>query len=346
MKILVTGAAGFIGFHLAKKLCERGDEVVGIDNLNDYYDPTLKMARLLQLKKLPNFQFIKMDITDREAMAQLFSQHNFNRVAHLAAQAGVRYSITDPAAYIDTNLVGFGNILEGCRQAKIEHLVFASSSSVYGANENFPFSEAHTVDHPLALYGATKKANEIMAHSYAHLFKLSCTGLRFFTVYGPWGRPDMALFKFTKAMLEGDPIDVYNFGDMARDFTYVDDIVEGIIRSIDNPAQGKKDWKADNPELGVSYAPYRIYNIGNGNPVKLIDFIETLEKKLNIKAEKNMLPLQPGDVARTYASTKNLEHELGYKPKIGVEKGVSQFVDWYLDYYGQYADQAGDASSA
>jgi len=333
MKILVTGSAGFIGFHLVKKLCERGDEVVGMDNLNSYYDPSLKKNRLHQLTSQPNFTFLEMDVANRTEMDQHFKREKFNRVVHLAAQAGVRYSLTDPYAYIDANLVGFGNILENCRQNAVENLVYASSSSVYGANQVYPFREDHAVDHPVALYGATKKANELMAHAYSHIFNLSCTGLRFFTVYGPWGRPDMALFKFTRAILAGEPIDVYNSGEMSRDFTYIDDIVEGIIRTLDKPANSCPAWNPKQPILGQSSAPYRIYNIGYGNPVKLLDFIATLEEVLGIPAKKNMLPLQPGDVERTFADTTELEKDLGYKPKVNVREGVEKFVAWYKSYY-------------
>lgn len=333
MKILVTGAAGFVGFHLAKKLCERGDTVIGIDNLNDYYDVNIKKSRLEQLAKFTNFTFIKLDLADRDGMANLFTEQQFDKVANLAAQAGVRYSLTNPHAYMDSNIIGFCNILEGCRHNNVKHLVYASSSSVYGANTNYPFSENNNIDHPVALYAASKKANEAMAHSYAHLYKLPCTGLRFFTVYGPWGRPDMALFKFVKNMSENKPIDVFNHGDMYRDFTYIDDIVEGVVRAIDHPAQPNPDWSGDNPDPATSYAPWRVYNIGNGNPVKLMDFIAAIERQLDKKAELNLLPMQMGDVPKTAADTRNLEHDLGYKPQIGIEEGIQKFVAWYQNYY-------------
>ena len=333
MKVLVTGCAGFIGFHLCQKLLQRGDHVIGVDNLNEYYDPTLKMARLTKLKDDANFTFFKLDIADRDAMSELFAKNAFTHVVNLAAQAGVRYSLTNPYAYIDSNLVGFGNILENCRQAKIKNLVFASSSSVYGANEQYPFHENLSTDHPVALYGATKKANEVMAHSYAHLYHLPCTGLRFFTVYGPFGRPDMALFLFTKNMLAGLPIDVFNNGLMARDFTYVDDIVEGIIRTIDNPALPDVNWDGKNPSSAMSRAPYRIYNIGRGNPVKLLDFITILEKELGVVARKNMLPMQAGDVSQTAADTRSLEDELNYRPQVSLQEGVKRFLAWYRSYY-------------
>ena len=297
MKILVTGAAGFIGSHLATALAKRGDTVIGIDNLNDYYDVSIKQARLKLLAQYPNFKFIKMDLTDRHNLNELFKAEQFDKVANLAAQAGVRYSLTNPHAYIESNIVGFCNILEGCRHHHIKHLVYASSSSVYGANTNYPFSENNTVDHPIALYAASKKANEAMAHSYAHLYQLPCTGLRFFTVYGPWGRPDMALFQFVKNILADKPIDVFNHGNMFRDFTYIDDIIEGVVRAIDHPATPNPNWSGDNPDPATSYAPWRIYNIGNGNPVKLMDFIAEIEKQLGKKATINFLPMQPGDVA-------------------------------------------------
>jgi UDP-glucuronate 4-epimerase len=312
LKILVTGAAGFIGSTLSIKLLERGDEVVGIDNLNDYYDVNLKLARLERLKNFTNFKFIKCEIADREAMTSLFAKEQFQRVMHLAAQAGVRYSITNPHAYIDSNIVGFINILEGCRHNNVEHLAYASSSSVYGANTSMPFSIHDNVDHPVSLYAASKKANELMAHTYSHLYNLPTTGLRFFTVYGPWGRPDMSLFMFTRNILEGKPIDVFNFGNHRRDFTYVDDIVEGVIRVIDQPAQGNPDWSGDSPDSATSRAPYRVYNIGNNNPVNLLTFIETIEKCLGKTAIKNMLPLQPGDVPDTYADVSDLVTDLGY----------------------------------
>jgi UDP-glucuronate 4-epimerase len=333
MKILVTGAAGFIGFHLSQYLCKRGDTVVGIDNMNDYYDVRIKEARLEKLSKYDNFSFIKMDLADRDDMADLFKEQQFDKVANLAAQAGVRYSLTNPHAYMDSNVIGFCNILEGCRHNNIKHLVYASSSSVYGANTNFPLSENDNIDHPVALYAASKKANEAMAHAYAHLYKLPCTGLRFFTVYGPWGRPDMALFKFVKNILEDKAIDVYNFGNMHRDFTYIDDIVEGVVRAIDHPAEPNADWSGENPDPATSYAPWRVYNIGNGNPVKLMDFIHAIEKQLGKTAEMNMLPMQAGDIPKTAADTRNLENDLGYRPAIGIEEGIKQFIDWYQEFY-------------
>lgn len=333
MKILVTGAAGFIGSALSLKLLERGDEVVGIDNLNDYYDVNLKLARLERLQGYDCFKFIKLDIVDRAAVEALFAQEQFQRVMHLAAQAGVRYSIANPHAYIDANIVGFMNMLEGCRHNAVEHLAYASSSSVYGANTRMPFSVHDNVDHPISLYAASKKANELMAHTYSHLYQLPTTGLRFFTVYGPWGRPDMSLFAFTRNILEGKPIDVFNYGNHRRDFTYIDDIVEGVIRVIDQPAQANADWAADNPDPATSFAPYRLYNIGNNNPVHLLTFIETLEKCLGKEAIKNLLPMQPGDVPDTYADVSELEHDLGYKPATLLEDGVRNFVEWYKDFY-------------
>lgn len=335
MKILVTGAAGFVGFHLSKRLCQRGDTVVGIDNLNDYYDVNIKKSRLEQLSQFPNFTFIKLDLADRDGIANLFKEQQFDKVANLAAQAGVRYSLTNPHAYMDSNIIGFCNILEGCRHNQVKHLVYASSSSVYGANTNYPFSENNNIDHPVALYAASKKANEAMAHSYAHLYQLPCTGLRFFTVYGPWGRPDMALFKFVKNILEDKPIDVFNHGDMYRDFTYIDDIIEGVVRAIDHPAEPNPNWSGDHPDPATSYAPWRVYNIGNGNPVKLMDFIAAIEDKLGKKAELNLLPMQPGDVPKTAADTRNLEHDLGYKPQIGINEGIDKFVNWYCDYFNK-----------
>lgn len=333
MKILVTGAAGFIGSALSLKLLERGDEVVGIDNLNDYYDVNLKLARLERLQGYDCFKFIKLDIADRAAVEALFAQEQFQRIMHLAAQAGVRYSIVNPHAYIDSNIVGFMNILEGCRHNAVEHLAYASSSSVYGANARMPFSVHDNVDHPISLYAASKKANELMAHTYSHLYQLPTTGLRFFTVYGPWGRPDMSLFTFTRNILEGKPIDVFNYGNHRRDFTYIDDIVEGVIRVIDQPAQANADWAADNPDPATSFAPFRLYNIGNNNPVHLLTFIETLEKCLGKEAIKNLLPMQPGDVPDTYADVSELEHDLGYKPATLLEDGVRSFVEWYKDFY-------------
>ncbi len=348
MKILVTGTAGFIGYHLAKRLCERGDEVVGLDNINDYYDVNLKYGRLedsgidrdeivygeaVQSKKYDNYKFIKLDLEDREGLEDLFRKEKFDKVCNLAAQAGVRYSLTNPYAYVDSNIVGFINLLECCRHNDIEHLAYASSSSVYGLNESQPFSTHDNVDHPISLYAASKKSNELMAHTYSHLFKLPTTGLRFFTVYGPWGRPDMALFLFTKAILEDKPIDVFNNGDMQRDFTYIDDIVEGVVRVIDNPPKGNPDWSGLNPDPASSKAPYKIYNIGNNAPVGLMDFIKAIEKKIGKEAKKNMLPMQPGDVKSTYADVSDLIEDLGYKPNTSIEEGISKFVDWYLDFY-------------
>ena len=333
MKVLITGAAGFIGSTLAVRLLERGDTVYGIDNMNDYYDVTLKEARLKRVLGNPHFQFQKLDIVDREGMAELFKVQRFDAVMHLAAQAGVRYSITNPQAYVDANLIGFGNILEGCRHGGVKHLVFASSSSVYGANTKLPFSEHDNVDHPVSLYAATKKANELMAHSYAHLYKLPCTGLRFFTVYGPWGRPDMALFKFTKGILEGVPIPVFNSGKMVRDFTYIDDIVEGVVRTIDSTAKPQTGWSGNAPDPATSYAPYRIYNIGNNQPVELMRYIEVLEKCLGKKAKLDLLPMQDGDVPATYADTENLEKDVGFRPRTTVETGIGRFVEWYKSYY-------------
>lgn len=334
INILITGAAGFIGYSLARRLLQRGDRVYGIDNLNDYYDVALKQARLARLSEADNFTFEKLDIADRAGMRRLFQNHRFDAVMHLAAQAGVRYSIENPQAYIDGNLVGFGNILEGCRHSHVGHLVYASSSSVYGANTRLPFSEHDNVDHPVSLYAATKKANELMAHSYAHLYKLPCTGLRFFTVYGPWGRPDMALFKFTKGILEGRPIPVFNRGDMIRDFTYIDDIVEGVVRVIDHPAEPDPGWHGDAPDPATSYAPWRVYNIGNNRPVKLMRYIEVLEDSLGKKARLELLPMQDGDVPATAADTTALAADLGYKPETPVEVGVPRFVEWYRAYYG------------
>lgn len=332
MKILVTGTAGFIGNHLAIKLLERGDEIIGVDNLNDYYDVNLKKARLARILDYGNYTDIRADIADRETMDRLFKQYQPQRVVNLAAQAGVRYSIENPHAYVDSNIVGFINILEGCRHQKIEHLVYASSSSVYGANETMPFSVHDNVDHPLSLYAASKKANELMAHTYSNLYQLPTTGLRFFTVYGPWGRPDMALFLFTKAILAGEPIQVFNYGKHRRDFTYIDDIVEGIIRTLDNPAKPNPEWTGKLPDPGTSKAPWRVYNIGNQKPVELMTYIETLEKALGKTAEKQLLPLQPGDVPDTYADVEALVADVGYKPDTTIEKGIGKFVDWYLTY--------------
>ena len=331
--ILVTGAAGFIGYHVARRLLERGETVIGIDNLNNYYDVRLKKARLAQLKPFKKFDFRKLDLVNRKGMAALFAKHRFRRVVHLAAQAGVRYSLVNPHAYTDSNVVGFMNILEGCRRAKTDHLVYASSSSVYGGNTRMPFSVHDNVDHPVSLYAATKKANELMAHTYAHLYSIPCTGLRFFTVYGPWGRPDMALFLFTKAILEGRPIDVFNHGQMRRDFTYIDDIVEGVIRTSDHTAQPNPDWTGAAPDPGTGGGPYRVYNIGNNEPVELMYLIETLEKCLGRQAVKNMLPLQPGDVPATYANVDDLIRDIGFKPATPIEVGVERFVKWYRDYH-------------
>lgn len=328
--ILVTGAAGFIGFHVSQTLLNRGETVIGIDNLNAYYDVGLKQDRVSLLQKHPNFQFQKLDLADRPGMQEMFATYQPEYVIHLAAQAGVRYSLENPDAYIDSNLVGFSTILEGCRHQPVKHLIFASSSSVYGANRVMPFSEDHNVDHPLSLYAATKKANELMAHTYSHLYGIPTTGLRFFTVYGPWGRPDMATFKFTKAILEGRPIDVFNYGKMRRDFTYVDDITEGIVRLLDHIPQAGES-AALTPSN--SHAPYRIYNIGNNQPVELLRFIEVLEDCLGIKAEKNLLPLQPGDVLETYADIDNLYDAVGFQPKTSIEDGLRKFVDWYCEYY-------------
>ena len=331
--ILVTGCAGFIGFHLAKRLLQRGDEVVGLDNLNNYYDVTLKQDRLKQLETYPDFTFVKIGLEDRSGIEQLFSTNRFDKVINLAAQAGVRYSITHPRTYIDSNLVGFINILEGCRHNNVKHLVYASSSSVYGANTTMPFSIHHNVDHPLSLYAATKKANELMAHTYSSLYGLPTTGLRFFTVYGPWGRPDMALFLFTKAILEGKPIDVYNHGKMKRDFTYIDDIIEGIVRVADNIAAPNLLWNGNIPDPGTSFAPYRLYNIGNNNPVELMHYIETIEHCLSKKAVKNLLPMQAGDVPATAADVDDLMADVGFKPDTPIELGIQRFVDWYKEYY-------------
>lgn len=333
MKTLVTGAAGFIGMHLAERLLARGDEVVGLDNLNDYYDVRLKYARLERLSGYENFRFVRLDIADQQGLSDLFAAEGFRRVVNLAAQAGVRYSLENPHAYVQSNVVGFTNVLEACRRARVEHLVYASSSSVYGANTLLPFSVHHNVDHPVSLYAASKKANELMAHTYSHLFGLPTTGLRFFTVYGPWGRPDMALFKFTKAILEGTPIDVYNGGRMRRDFTHIDDIVEGVVGALDRPAQPDPLWDGDAPDPATSRAPYRIYNIGNSRPVELMRLIRLLEDCLGRKAAKNFLPLQPGDVPETYADVEALAADVGFRPATTVERGVRQFVEWYCSYY-------------
>tara|TARA_R100000789_G_C3022739_1_gene153858 strand:- start:745 stop:1755 length:1011 start_codon:yes stop_codon:yes gene_type:complete len=332
-KYLVTGAAGFIGARLSQKLLDRGDEVIGIDNLNDYYDPTLKDARLAQLTPREKFSFQKVALEDREEINRLFSDEKPEVVVNLAAQAGVRYSLKNPHAYVDSNLVGFVNILEACRHNETKHLVYASSSSVYGANKTMPFSIHHSVDHPVSLYAASKKANELMAHTYSHLYDLPTTGLRFFTVYGPWGRPDMALFLFTKAILEGRPIDVFNFGKMKRDFTYIDDIVEGVIRVSDKVPQRNDKWIAEDADPGSSSAPYKLYNIGNNNPVELMYMIETLEKCLGKTAEKNMMPIQPGDVPATYADVDDLIRDVGFRPDTPIETGIQNFVEWYREFY-------------
>ena len=334
MKILLTGAAGFIGMTTALRLLARGDEVVGLDNLNDYYSVQLKLDRLARLTPHERFRFVKMDVADRAGMEKLFADERFDRVIHLAAQAGVRYSLQNPHAYVDSNLVGFMNILEGCRHAKVQHLVYASSSSVYGGNTKMPFSEHDSVDHPVSMYAATKKANELMAHTYSHLFGLPTTGLRFFTVYGPWGRPDMALFLFTKAILEGRPIDVFNHGKMQRDFTYVDDIVEGVIRVLDKPATPAAAFDPLNPDPGTSNAPFRVFNIGNHDPVPLMDFIAAIEEALGRTAQKNMLPLQDGDVPATYADVSALDDWVGFAPGTGIRTGIGRFVEWYRGYYG------------
>ncbi len=333
MKILVTGAAGFIGAALCERLVARGDNVIGLDNVNDYYDVRLKEARLARLQGKPNFTFVKMALEDRVGLEGVFHQHRPQRVVNLAAQAGVRYSIENPMAYIDANIVGFTNILEGCRHHGVEHLVYASSSSVYGANTRMPFSVHHNVDHPVSLYAATKKANELMAHTYSHLFNIPTTGLRFFTVYGPWGRPDMALFSFTKAILAGKPIDVFNYGNHRRDFTYIDDIVEGVIRTLDHVAQPNTAWNGDQPDPGTSKAPYRLYNIGSNRPIELLRYIEVLEECLGRKADKNLLPLQPGDVPDTYADVDALVEDVDYRPSTPIEVGVRNFVDWYRGFY-------------
>ena len=351
MKILVTGSAGFIGYHLVNKLLEdENNEIIGLDNINDYYDLRIKYGRLeengifiqdihynelLISKTKPNYSFIKLDLTEQAKLKTLFSKHKFDVVVNLAAQAGVRYSITNPDAYLQSNIIGFYNILEACRHYKIKHLVFASSSSVYGWNEKLPFSTSDNVDHPISLYAASKKSNELLAHSYSALYDIPTTGLRFFTVYGPWGRPDMALFLFAKNIIEGKPIDVYNHGKMIRDFTYVDDIVEGIQRVIQNPPQGNAQWDGKNPDPGSSKAPYKIYNIGNDDPVQLLDFIEAIEHKLGKKAIKNMLPLQVGDVPASHADVTDLIADLGYKPNTPIQEGVNKFIDWYLEFYGK-----------
>ncbi len=332
-KILVTGAAGFIGFHLSRRLLEGGDTVVGLDNLNPYYDVTLKQARLQILQEKENFRFVRVDLSDRKTMEALFADERFEIVVNLAAQAGVRYSLKNPHAYVESNLVGFLNVLEGCRHQQVKHVVFASSSSVYGANTRMPFSVHDNVDHPLSLYAATKKANELMAHAYAALYGLPCTGLRFFTVYGPWGRPDMALFLFTRAILEGRPIDVFNEGRMMRDFTFIDDIIEGLVRVMERIPARDADWRGDRPDPSASFAPYRLYNIGNNQPVALLDFIAILEGHLGRKAQKNFLPLQAGDVPATFADVDDLSTDVGFKPATPIAEGIRRFVEWYRDYY-------------
>ncbi len=334
MKILVTGAAGFIGFHTAQRLLARGDEVVGLDNLNDYYDVTLKQARLERLRAVPGFRFERLDLADDAAIAGLFAREKFERVVHLAAQAGVRYSLEAPHAYIKSNVTGTLNILEGCRHNGVAHLVYASTSSVYGANTHMPFSVHEIADHPLSLYAATKRANELMAHTYSSLFKVPTTGLRFFTVYGPWGRPDMALFLFTRNILQGKPIDVFNHGHHRRDFTYVDDIAEGVVRALDRPARPDAGWSSDRPDPATSRAPFRVYNIGNHQPVELMRYIEVIEECLGRKAEKNFLPLQLGDVPETFADIEDLVTDVGYRPATPVEVGVRRFVEWFCEYYG------------
>ena len=333
MRILGTGTAGFICATLAIRLLERGDEVIGVDNVNDYYDPSLKEARLDRLKVYDKFTEVRISLEDKPAMDKVFEDYKPNKVVNLAAQAGVRYSLENPQAYIDANIVGFTNILEGCRHHKVEHLVYASSSSVYGANESMPFSVSDNVDHPVSLYAASKKANELMAHTYSHLFDLPTTGLRFFTVYGPWGRPDMALFMFTKNIIEGKPIDVFNYGKHQRDFTYIDDIVEGVISTLDHTAQSNPDWSGKNPDSATSKAPYKIYNIGSNNPCELLRYIEIIEECVGKKAIKNMLPLQPGDVPATYANVDSLIKDVDYKPSTSIEEGVANFVTWYREFY-------------
>lgn len=332
-RILITGAAGFIGYHLAKAVAGNGDSVTGVDNLSDYYDVNLKRARLAQLEQCGNFKFLNIDIADRKTMTELFRESRFEVVVNLAAQAGVRYSLKNPYSYIDSNIVGFTNVLEGCRHHQVNHLVFASSSSIYGMNSKIPFAVSHNADHPVSLYAASKKANELMAHTYAHLYGLPCTGLRFFTVYGPWGRPDMAYFSFTKSIIKGIPIDVYNFGNMKRDFTYIDDIVDGVMRVMEKLPQPNPGWDTGNPDPGSSYAPYKIYNMGNNNSVELTKFIETLEEKLGRKAIKNMLPMQAGDIPVTCADIQDVFMDVGFKPSTSIEVGMGKFVDWYLSYY-------------
>ena len=332
MKVLVTGSAGFIGSALSIRLLERGDDVVGLDNHNNYYDPDLKEARLSRHLDNPKYEHIRADIEDKELITEIFESYKFDGVINLAAQAGGRYSIENPHAYLNSNILGFGNILEGCRNSSISHLVYASSSSVYGSNTEMPFSIHHNVDHPLSLYAASKKANELMAHTYSHLYKLPTTGLRFFTVYGPWGRPDMALFKFTDAILSGKKIQVFNYGKQRRDFTYIDDIVEGVVRVLDKPAESNPNWSGEAPDPGSSLAPWRVYNIGNNSPVELMDYISAIEDSLGIKVEKELLPLQPGDVPDTFADVDDLVRDFDYKPSINVKEGVEKFIDWYKEY--------------
>ncbi|MBB4080241.1 UDP-glucuronate 4-epimerase [Lewinella aquimaris] len=358
--ILITGTAGFIGFHLSQRLLRDGEEVVGLDVINDYYDINVKYSRLaeagidkneieygklVQSTTQPGYRFIKLDLTDRESLNQLFEAEKFATVVNLAAQAGVRYSLINPQAYIDSNIIGFTNILEACRHHVVKHLAYASSSSVYGLNEKMPLSTGDNVDHPISLYAASKKSNELMAHTYSHLFGLATTGLRFFTVYGPWGRPDMALFLFTEAILKGEPIKVFNHGNMVRDFTYVDDIVEGIKRVIENPPKGNPEWTGESPDPSTSKAPYKVYNIGNNDPVTLMDFILAIEEELGQKAEKNMMDLQPGDVPATYADVQDLMDDLGYKPETHIRHGIRNFLDWYREYYGYVTDQGADAGA-
>lgn len=333
MKILVTGAAGFIGFHLAKRLLEEKHLVIGLDNLDPYYEVQLKKDRLSQLESFNNFKFVQLDLVDRESITNLFSEYRFDQVVNLAAQAGVRYSLENPHAYIDSNIIGFMNVLEGCRHNGVFHLVYASSSSVYGLNTRMPFSVDHNVDHPVSLYAATKKSNELMAHTYSHLYNLPTTGLRFFTVYGPWGRPDMALFLFTEAILKGEPIKVFNYGRMQRDFTYIDDIVEGVVRVLDNIPEASPDWDRQDPDPSTSPSPYKLYNIGNNNPVGLMDFIEAIEHALGKKANKEFLPIQPGDVPASYAEVDDLIEGVGFKPETSIYKGIEKFIEWFLDYY-------------
>lgn len=331
--VLVTGAAGFIGFHVARRLLQNGRAVVGLDNLNAYYDPKLKDARRAELEKLNGFRFAKLDLADRAGMAALFAEHRFPYVVHLGAQAGVRYSLIDPYAYVDSNLIGFTNILEGCRHHGCRHLLFASSSSVYGANTHMPFSVHDNVDHPLSFYGATKKANELMAHAYAHLYRLPTTGLRFFTVYGPWGRPDMAMWLFTKAIVAGEPIKLFNHGKMRRDFTYVDDVVESVVRMVERPPTANANWSGGAPDPGSSTAPWRVYNIGNNNPVEVVDVVSLLEQAIGKKAKRELVPMQPGDVPATYADVDDLMREFGFKPSTPIARGVARFVDWYRAYH-------------